>query len=225
MGVGVGGQRRPPDAALAALWDAAQELKAGVATVAAHGGGNEGVRQAAAKFLEQTVMLLTAETVPAVVGVSSMAQPLPPGNHLVSKSVLVKAAEQMLGQVVALVKASDTPPALLAAVVRSAGGIAQHRSQFLGRLMPPLLALASSLAQPGVGEERNGAHRDSVVATLRASLSAVQHSQDPMARAWHKRVSDAVAGLGGDQGPQPDRWGGVFESPGCSAREHGAAAC
>eukprot|EP00887_Chlorella_sp_A99_P000002 scaffold16.g2.t1 len=228
----------------APLWVAACELKAGVLALAGRA-GNEGVRLAAAKFLEQGAMLLTAETVPAVAGVSQAAQPLPPGNPVFTKAALVKEAESLLGQVgsaggveagreerrprmghvarrvqlhvrrplqhawalvpspsqlVAFLKmklgsgagGSEVPGPLAITAIKAAGTISQQRPQFMGRLLPPLLALATS----GEFQPDAGGVQASIAAALKAALLAVSKCQHPTAVAWRRKLGDALAALG-----------------------------
>ena len=201
-------------AAIQQLWQAALELKAAVLGLAAQP-GNDGVRLNAAKFLEQAVLLLTAESVPAVAGVSQAAQPLPADNAVFKKAVLVREAEALLARLVALLKlklGSEVSGPLAITVIKAAGCIAQQRPQFMGRLLPALLTLASS------GDYRADAGADSgvqssVANALRGSLAAISRSQHPMALAWRKKVADALHALGdagpvgaASAGPQADRW-------------------
>ena len=197
-------------AALAAVWAAARELKGAAAALAGAAGAGEGVRQAALRFLEQAVMLLTAEVVPAVPGVAPAPCPTPAANAVTGGRVaVVREAEALLGQVAALVKQragepGGVPPAVGAAAVRAAGGVAQQRPQFLGRLLPPLLALANATAAAGGGAAAappGGAASggdDAVTAALKAALAGVARSTQPAARAWHKKVAAALQALGAD---------------------------
>ncbi len=77
---------------LRVLWEAAQGLKAAVVSMAAlH--KNDGVRLNAAKFIEQAALLLTAEAMPAVRGISQGPIQLQSGNQVASmRSQLVAAA-------------------------------------------------------------------------------------------------------------------------------------
>ena len=102
--------------ALQALWSEAQELEVAVAAAAAKA-SSDAVRVAAAKFLEQAVLLLTADLVPAVAGISAAAVPLAPSNLVTSKAALVRDAEAALG--------SDCQPGE-AGCNRSSEGRARH---------------------------------------------------------------------------------------------------
>ena len=116
---------------------------------------------------------------------------------------VVREAEALLGQLAALLKqtAGDgVPPAVAAAAVRAAGGVAQQRPQFMGRLLPPLLALANSGAYgeaAAAGEQpRPAAASGPVAAALKAALLGVARSSQPAAKAWHKKVAAALEAMG-----------------------------
>ena len=198
-------------AALRALWGAACALKLAVAAVAAEAGSSDAVRGAAVRFLEQAVLLLTAELVPAVPGISPAPTPLPPGNAVISKAALVRDAEAALAQLVALLKQQlneqSTAP-LVTPAVRAAGGIAQQRPQFIGRLLPPLLALAGckavKAAADGAAAGGGAAGGAAAMATaLRAALLMLARSAAPAAKPWQKKIAAALEGLGAGAELQP----------------------
>jgi hypothetical protein len=209
--------------ALRPLWAAAQSLKLAVAGVAVAPGGNDAVRMAAAKFLEQAVLLLTAELVPAVAGVSAAPAPLPPGNAVTDKAALVRDAQALLAQLVALLKqrvGDQVSGPVAATAVRAAGGIALQRPQFLGRLLPPLLALANSGAYvvaaaagaaDGAGQLAAGAGGGqlAVANALKAVLLALARSSQSAAVPWRKKLAAALDLLGAADALEPaDRCGG-----------------
>jgi hypothetical protein len=210
--------------ALRSLWAAAQALKLAVAGVAAAPGGNDAVRMAAAKFLEQAVLLLTAEMVPAVAGVSAAPAPLPPGNAVTDKAALVRDAQALLAQLVALLKqrvGEQVSGPVAATAVRAAGGIALQRPQFLGRLLPPLLALANSGAYgvaaaaagatDGAGQPAAGAGGGqlAVANALKAALLALARSSQTAAVPWRKKLAAALDALGAADALEPaDRCSG-----------------
>lgn len=187
---------------------AAAELKGAAAALAGAAGAHEGVRQGALRFLEQAALLLTADVVPAVAGVAPAPCPTPAANAVTGgRTAVVREAEALLSQVAALVKQragepGAVPSGVVAAAVRSAGGVVQQRPQFLGRLLPPLLSLAnataaaagsSGTAPPG-GAAAGG--DDAVAAALKTALAGVARSSQPAARAWHKKVVAALQALG-----------------------------
>lgn len=197
--------------ALQGMWAAAQGLKAAVAALAALPGGGDALRQAALRFVEQAALLLTADVVPAVAGVSTAPQPVPQHNAVTGgRAALVREAEALLGQLTALLKqrvGNGVSPAVAAAAVGGAGSIAQQRPQFMGRLLPPLLALANSGAltaaapqqagEPSAGgEQQRPAASGSAAAALKAALLAVARSSQPAAKAWHKKVAAALEAMG-----------------------------
>ncbi|KAL4443945.1 hypothetical protein ABPG75_011682 [Micractinium tetrahymenae] len=204
--------------ALRTLWGAATTLK--LAAAALVGGGqaeqpaSDAVWQAAARFLEQAVLLLTAEVVPAVVGVSVAPQPVPAANAVAGKAAVVRDAEAALVQLVALLRrrlGEQLSPALASTAVRSAAGIAQQRPQFMGRLLPPLLALAGSdtvreaaaaagPAAPGPAAAAEGAA--GVAAALKVGLLALSRSSAPAAQPWKKKIAAALQAVGPGETPQ-----------------------
>jgi hypothetical protein len=135
-------------AELQAAWQAAQALKGAVAgLVATSGDTHATVRLAAVKSVEQTVMLLTADAVPAVAGLLAAPRPLGASNQVITKAALVRDAEKLLSQLLGVLSASlgeDAASPLGPACIKAAAGVAQQRPQFLGRIVPPLLALAKS---------------------------------------------------------------------------------
>ena len=219
---------REAEEQLRTLWGEAQALKAAVAATAA-ASGNDAVRMAAAKFLEQVVLLLTAELVPAVAQVSAAAAPLAAGNAVTSKVALVRDAEVALVQLVALLKqgawvgqkkGGGISCPLTITAIKAAAGIAQQRPQFMGRLLPPLLALANSYALAPVGDAAvavdgqadgsapaaaaNGTQ--SQAAALRSALVALARSTHPTAQPWKKKIGAALEALGvGAAALQPNR--------------------
>lgn len=185
------------------LWAAARELKAAVLQLISTPGGNDAVRLAAAKFLEQAALLLTAESVPAVTGVSPAAAPLPPGNSVFSKADLVKEAEAALAGLVAILRLKlggpDASGPLAITAIKAAGTLAQQRPQFIGRLLLPLLVLANSGeykldGSGGVGS--GGGVQSSIAAALKSALAAVSKCQHPTAVPWHRKVADGLRALG-----------------------------
>lgn len=222
--------------ALRTLWAAATALKLMAAKLV--GGGeaeqpaSEPVRQAAARFLEQAVMLLTAEVVPAVAGVSDTPQPVPAANAVAGKAAVVRDAEAALSQLVALLRrrlGEQVPPALAVTAVRSAAGIAQQRPQFVGRLLPPLLALAASDSLQGgaaaggpagaaaAASRRRAGQAEGVAdvaAALKQGLLAVSRSSAPAVQPWKRKIAAALQALGaGEEGrPAADgRWVAVAQ--------------
>jgi hypothetical protein len=137
-----------PASELTQLWQAAQALKDGVIALAAAAGGNAGVRLAAVRHLEQTIMLLTADAIPAVPGILERPWALPAGNAVVSKAALVREAERALAQLLGILSAAVGGEAVVGAValtcIKAATSVALQRPQFMGRLVPQLLALANS---------------------------------------------------------------------------------
>lgn len=210
---------------LQALWTEALALKATVAAVAA-APGNDAVRMAATRFLEQVVLLLTAELVPAVAGVSAAAAPLAPGNAVTSKAALVRDADAALAQLVALLRQGvgegGLSLPLASTAIRAAGGVAQQRPQFMGRLLPPLLTLANSAAfaalvpadgQAGVTAAAAAAAagsssgpRSGAADALRNALSALARSSHPSGQPWKKKLGAALEAMGvRDAWPDADR--------------------
>lgn len=218
--------------ALRALWAAATALKLAAAQLV--GGGeaqqpaSDAVRQAAGRFLEQAVLLLTAEVVPAVAGVSEGPQPVPAANAVAGRAAAVRDAEAALAQLVVLLRrqlGQHLSPALALTAVRSAAGIAQQRPHFAGRLLPPLLALAGSdtlreaaaagghaataaAATRGRAPAAEGAA--GVAAALKQGLLAVSRSSAPAVQPWKKKIAAALQALGaGEEANQPasdGRW-------------------
>ena len=196
--------------ALRGVWEAAQGLKSAVAALAALPGSSDALRQAALRFVEQTALLLTADVVPAVAGVSSAPQPVPQHNTVTGgRAALVREAEALLGQLTTLLKqrvGDGVSAGVAAAAVRGAGSFAQQRPQFMGRLLPPLLALANSGAlkaapQPASelaagGAQQHSAGSGAVAAALKAALLSVARSSQPAAKAWQKKVTAALEAMG-----------------------------
>jgi hypothetical protein len=188
-------------AALRGLWQGAQALRSAVEALAV-APGNDGVRTGAVKFLEQAVLLLTAERVPAVAGVSEAAMQLPSANVVLSRAALARDAEAALAQLVALLKQSGLAGTLAVAAVRAGTGIAQQRPQFVGRLMPSLLALAK---QSG----GDGAPTSSLAQALSSGLAALARSSHPSVQPWKKKVAAAMEAMGAQHALDPaDRWAG-----------------
>lgn len=75
-------------AALRPVWEVAEGLKAAVAALAASH-KNDGVRLGAAKFLEQAVLLLTADSMPPVPGLGNAPLQLVAGNQVLARILLL----------------------------------------------------------------------------------------------------------------------------------------
>lgn len=129
---------------LAELWQTATGVRSAITTLATASTTNSGVKLSASKFIEQGVMLHTADVVPAVAGILPAPQPFPANNPVVSKAALVKDGEQLLGSLAVMLKNTadqeETGP-LAIACIRTGMTIIQQRPQFIGRVLPLLLPL------------------------------------------------------------------------------------
>lgn len=196
---------------LRTAWNAAEESKNSIISLVASKDAAMGIKLAACKFIEQTIMLLTADMVPAVAGISTAPSPLSPTNPIASKAKLVQAAERMIGTLTTLLKSNaeqeDVSSALAVTSIRSAGFIIQQRPQFTAKLLPLLLAAAKSGKYSLASlPDADGGHKEpSQAATaLQSALMNVYDSKHTVARVWKKKVVDGLAIMGVHVEPPPE---------------------
>ena len=154
-------------------------------------------------------MLLTADVVPAVPGVLPAPRALPTDCTIVSKSELVREGEALVGALNTILKGNteqNMAGPLAITCIRAAMTLIQKRPQFLGRVLPTLLALSksSSFAAGEDGGEGGGTEhsQSSAAATaLKAALLAAYESTHAMAQAWKKKVGEALTRLGAPPPP------------------------
>lgn len=205
------------ESALKEMWETGLALKESVVSLALEPTSNSSVKLSACKFIEQAAMLLTADIVPAVPALLPAPRAFPSDNTIVSKSDLVRTGEALVGALNILLKAAtntdgqqDIAGPLAITCIRAAMNLVQQRPQFLGRLLPTLLALSknSSFAlqqkEPADGGEEPSAAAagtppvpsPAVVSALKAALLAAWNSTHAMAKAWKNKVGDALKALG-----------------------------
>ena len=211
-------------AALRQLWQAGLAVKARVLGLAAEH-GNDGVRLAAVKFVEQATLLLTADTLPAVPGLTSGPSPLA-DNPVLARASLVREAEAALAGLVALLKklvgssVGAVPGPVGVSLVRAAGSVALQRPQFVGKLLPSMLSLANSgaykvgaapslpavlaLRAPEAMQLRASdclqvdavdSVQSGIASALAAALVALQRSQHATAQTWRKKIGEALRAM------------------------------
>ncbi|KAH7617684.1 putative Symplekin [Nannochloris sp. 'desiccata'] len=201
--------------AIKQMWNAGLALKDSVVSLALEPISNSAVKLSACKFIEQAAMLLTADIVPAVPAVLPAPRAFPSDNTIVSKSDLVRTGEALVGALNTLLKAAtntdgkqDIAGPLAITCIRAAMNLVQQRPQFLGRILPTLLALSkNSSFAPQKNEPADGGAEASaapttplpspaVVSALKAALLAAWNSTHAMAKAWKNKVGDALKALG-----------------------------
>ena len=157
-------------------------------------------------------MLLTAESIPAVPGVTTAPRPFsnaasstaPP--PVVTKTMLVRDGDALVKALTNQVKESaaiEGPVAITC--IRAAMTLVQQRPQFMGRIMPTLITLARQRAKKedgdgagvsGGGGGGGGGEGNATTAALKEALMVAYESTHPMAQAWKKKIADALASVG-----------------------------
>jgi len=138
------------------LWQAAGSVKTAIVSLATTPETSSGIKLSACKFVEQGIMLHTADSLPAVTGLLAAPRQFPTDNPIITKAVMLRDGEKLLATLVAILKRTaeqeDTGTVAIT-VIRSSINIIQHRPQFIGRVLPLLLNLAKTKkykASPGV---------------------------------------------------------------------------
>lgn len=125
------------------LWEIATAVKDEVAQLS--GSTTTGVRLSAGKFLEQAILLLTADALPKVPGLSTRLRKVPIQGDILSRSGLNQQADALVGILLGLIKRIGTENANTSAAIwiRTCKTLINQRPQFIGRLLPQLLGLTS----------------------------------------------------------------------------------
>lgn len=137
------------------LWELATAMKDNIKGLVVQANANTGVRMSGCKYIEQSILLLTADQVPAVPGLSETPKPMPMNLGMISKALLMREGEALVSVVASNVKSvsgGDMAAAVASTWIRTATTIIQQRPLFFGRILPPLLASATALSKiPEVG--------------------------------------------------------------------------
>ncbi|KAK9830014.1 hypothetical protein WJX72_009205 [[Myrmecia] bisecta] len=191
-----GGLHEAGAAALREMWAVASEFKSAIIKLAVNH-SNDGVKLNAIKFLEQTVVLYTGDLLPTLYpGAPSEAlrmQPWPPSHALLKPTVLAREAEAHLMELVAMLKPpkvdSLAGPITIVAI-KVVSSIAQQRPNFMGRVLPTLLGLASRCGEEG------STVAVSTSTAVKAALLTVLRCRAPTALPWHKKVTKGLQVMG-----------------------------
>lgn len=135
---------------LKSLWSSAEAVKLSVVQAVSSPDSNSSARVAAVKFVEQCCLLLTADKLPAVTGLLDVPSPHPGDNQVVTRANMARDSEQLAATLVGLLKlepGSEVSVPLAIVCIKAARTIAQQRPQFLGRLMPAIISLASKVSR------------------------------------------------------------------------------
>jgi hypothetical protein len=128
---------------LTKLWEIATAVKNEV--VGLSDSTTTGVRLSAGKFLEQAILLLTAEELPRISGLGVQPKRIPTQGDVISKSGLIDEADVLLGKLLSLIKMIGTENMNTSATmwIRTCMTLIQQRPQFLGRILSQILGLTS----------------------------------------------------------------------------------
>lgn len=127
----------------ARLWKIVQEAVKKVEEMAVDENGNTGCKLSASKFLEQSLLFVTGDRVPACAPVLLQPAALPAKGSVVTKQAAMKIGTSMLSTVIKMLKeikstGNDGPLAI--SCIRSVSTILESRPQFAGKMVPVLLS-------------------------------------------------------------------------------------
>ncbi|RMZ56234.1 hypothetical protein APUTEX25_002424 [Auxenochlorella protothecoides] len=209
----------------AQVWEAARAMPAGLAA-GARSASTDAARVSCLRGLESAALLLSAERLPAVPGLSPAPAALPASHAVLTRAGLAQEADAAAREVAAVVRTCDAAPGPMAeAALRAAGALATQRPHFMPRLVPALLSVAARQATM-VGETATTSGDGGTAATtesgtptarddgksvtlppatrkaLTAALAQVRRCTHPLAAAWARKVDRALADLAGGGGTQ-----------------------
>jgi len=185
------------------LWKTVENAVKRVESFVKDGKVSTGVKLSASKFLEQGILLATADKVPCTPPLLEVAGELPMKDSIVTKQDALKLGNGMLMALICLlkdIKQSETHGPLAIACIRSASQMLQAKPQFAGKLVPVLLSFGQVEVYQKDGK---------VSSALDDCLRTFASSENRLALPWKRKVSDVLVQLGMEPLDMADSIAGV----------------
>lgn len=192
------GQSQHGSKEVTSVWHIASSLRNSICSFAADH-KVPGVRLNATKFLEQTVLMFTADVVPVLTPGNQSLRPQPMSGvcGILTPSALMREAEVHLGQLTSMLRSpgvASLPGTVAIVAVKAAHSIALHRPFFISKVLPVLLGLGT--AQEADSVSATGGVQKSVRTGVASALLAMLKCTAPEAVPWRKRIVEALKNLG-----------------------------
>lgn len=178
------------------LWQGALGLKNAIVSIFKASDGSEVIKLSCCRFIEQAAMLLSADVVPKLSGISSSPIVFPGENKIASRASIIQEGEGLIVTLSALIKdaliddADKVSGEVTAAALKSVTLILHQRPTFSGRILPLLLNLAKSEKFKSL--DKNEHLRKILV----SGLQVASKSTHPMMMPWRKKLEAALSAMG-----------------------------